>query len=250
MYLINKNKNKNKSKNKNRNEIIIKLRIERTSKMRRYLYFIIFIVFSLVFLLSCGKEDIFDSSNKDPIVISGRGGNAKGSLVSSISTYLGMYSSGCFKTDKEHESQIMVIEISYDKILTSILDYTYEGDNPTCSESDIYQKRQILESYRITGEYNGGAVIELDALSYKITSLSDAKTEEFNSLENNEGQVVGYCGLRDWVTGQTKEFSLQNQVHSIVVKRIGNSLYQNNEFDNDGNRLDPQDGDGPFIKID
>lgn len=217
--------------------------------MRRYLCIIIFVFFSLDFLASCGKEDIFDSSNKDPIVINA-GGNAQGSQVRAISTYLGTYSSGCFKVDQDHNSQIMVIDISYDKILTSILDYTYEGDSPTCSESDLYQKRQILESYRITGEYNGGAVVELEAISYAITPLTDAKTEEFNNLENNEGQVVGFCGLKDWVTGQTKEFSLQDQLHSIVVKRIGNTLYQNNEFDNEGNRLDAQDGDGPFIKID
>ena len=219
--------------------------------MRKSFTLIIAIFFSLGFMISCGDDDDSGAGNNGggtPVVVVGGGGGAGGSSATAIATYLGKYTSGCVKDDEsEGMAQIFEFEITHTQTLVTVTSYAYEGDSVSCEEANAMVRYQLVQNFNIVGEYNGGAIIETQEVIDRITSLNDNVTDGFNAIDDQE-QPHGFCGYTDWETGVTKEFNAQADKEKMVVKRVGDKLYTNDMFDEQGNRLNPEDGD-VFVKV-
>ena len=214
--------------------------------MRKCFSLIICVSFILGFMISCGDDSDSDNNGGgSPVVIVGGGGGAGagGSQATAIATYLGKYTSGCVKDgDSEGSSQIFEFEITHTQTIVTVTNYAYEGDTVSCETANALVRYQLVQNFNITGEYNGGAMIETQEIIDRITPLNDYVTSQFNTIDDQE-QPRGFCGYADWETGVTKEFAVQNDKEKMVVKRVGDKLYTNDMFDDQGNRLNPEDGD-------
>ncbi len=212
--------------------------------MKRYLTFIISMLFISGFMVSCGdnNEESSDSGKKGPIVISGGGGN--GAYQGVVSKYLGSYRSECIEADKEQGLAYDVsLKIEEDTLHSMISIYLYSGDEARCDDSGrLYTEDEVSELV-IQGEFKGGHVIKSIYKSFYVIPENSGIVEDYNTnLEY--GRNDWRLGVPTDLTAEHKQEMIQKNesfISMVTVKRVGDILYVADYKSVDGaNNPDPE----------
>ena len=214
--------------------------------MKRCFGLIVFVFFSLGFILSCGSDDSSGGSQSNPVLVGGGGGNNnEGFAVQDIETYIGEFQTECFY-DGEHPgvSENLALIITQSEIRMIDTYYSYTG-TVSCNEENKIIRSESKLHWNIAGEFKGGAIFNMKIFNETATTFTNEGAEIF--MEEDPEDRLDFS---DWAAGITHEKNYEDNGDEITVvsKRLANILYLNLAYDpqNGENNADPSDETDPY----